>query len=610
MCGIAGKLDFRNGTGRAELETAARLLSHRGPDGEGLLVEGPAGLVHRRLAIIDLQGGAQPMYNEDRTLVLVCNGEIYNYRALRSELITRGHRFATRSDSEVIVHGFEQWGPTCVEKFQGMFAFALYDRVRESLFLARDRCGEKPLYYARKADGLSFSSEIDSLRQAFGHTSGPDPAAAYLYLRLGYIPAPHSFYREVNKLEPGACLSFRRGEFRRWSYYRPRPPQPEKGLRQPELCRELESALGNSVRKMLMADVPLGAFLSGGLDSSLIVALMAREGGRPRTFSISFEEGSFDESGYARLVARHLGTEHSHYRLKLDDFEAALSLMDGFGEPLADSSAIPTYHLARETRGEVKVALSGDGADELFGGYRRYLAQGPARYCLSLPRFFRQGLIARMLAAVPEPDVYYADSPIKSARIFLERAESARDGTRGLMLNTVFAHQEIRRLFPELPDGRPVLEAALEGVRQPDLAGLMQADRMLYLPDDILCKLDRMSMRNSLEVRAPFLDPELLELSDRIPMNLKMRRGRLKHLLREVAMKYLPPEIVHRKKHGFVLPLAGWLKRMGEGWAASRMPAGARPGEIRALLSDHFRGKRDNSSKLFALMVLSRFLDR
>lgn len=604
MCGIAGILNLQDKVERSSLEKVSSLMAHRGPDDEGFFIEGPVGLVHRRLSIIDLDGGAQPMLNEDDSLVVVFNGEIYNFIDLRYQLLAKGHVFATDSDTEVILHSYEEWGTECVERFEGMFAFALYNRKERSLFLSRDRCGEKPIFYFFDGRKFCFASELQALLHILGHTPKSDPESIYLYLRFGFIPAPRSFYRGIMKLPAGCSMVIKEGRIKEWTYYRPLMAGAPKKAMEVELCEELDEALTRAVRKMLISDVPLGAFLSGGLDSSLIVALMAKEEGIPKTFCISFDDASFDESRYAESVARHIGTDHTHYRVSYGDFDSCLSIMKGFGEPFADSSGIPTFYLSRETRREVKVALSGDGGDEMFGGYRRYLAQGLSNRYLALPLLFRERLIRPSLSLFSDRDGYYADSIIKRARIFVERAESCRSGSLGLMLNTVFSHEEVTELFPELPDGRELIIESIGESQAGRIEELMYADKLLYLPDDILVKVDRMSMMNSLEVRAPFLDPEILELSGRIPVGMKIRGRNLKYLIKKVALRYLPREIVYRKKHGFMVPMSDWIKRVGEEAARRRMPEWGDAGFFDRLLADHFKGRYDNSHKIFTLIML------
>lgn len=607
MCGLAGVINLRHGLDLSVLKEASRLLSHRGPDDEGLFIEEGAGLLHQRLSIIDLAHGSQPMSNEDRTLILVFNGEIYNFTELRLELESKGHVFSTRSDSEVIVHSFEEWGTDCVEKFSGMFAFALYNRNDRSLFLSRDRCGEKPLYYFYEAKRFGFASEIQALLALLGQTPTPDLKSIYSFLRLGYIPAPHSFFQGIKKMLPGSCLLFQDGILKTWTYYRPRITRPDN-ISEKALIEELDITLRQAVKKMLVSDVPLGAFLSGGLDSSLIVAMMAKEGVTPETFSISFTNTSFDESQFAQLASRVTGSRHTQYMVGFDNFDHCLSIMDGFGEPFADSSSIPTYYLSRETRRKVKVALSGDGGDELFGGYRRYIAQCFAEYYRVMPFFLRKKVFEKVLSLFPDKDVYYAESIIKSARIFVERAGSL-DLDLGLMLNTIFSHDEITCLFPDLNNCQGLIEKFI-GTNLPDnkVEALMFADRCLYLPDDILVKVDRMSMKNSLEVRVPFLDPDVLRLSERIPLSQKIKGIKQKYLLKKLALRYLPPDIVFKKKHGFMVPMAQWIKQAGIMDIQKRMPSLANSEAIDQLLTSHFNRGIDHSHKIFALIILGRYL--
>jgi asparagine synthase (glutamine-hydrolysing) len=613
VCGIAGILNTRERIDPAALARASMSMAHRGPDDEGVFLEGPVGLAHRRLSIIDLNTGSQPMFNENKTIVVVFNGEIYNYVKLRSELESKGHIFSTSSDTEVILHAYEQWNTGCVEKFHGMFAFALYDRRDRSLFLSRDRCGEKPIFYSYQGEKLCFASELLPLLALIEEKPPVDPEALYLYLRLGYIPAPRSFYVGIRKVEPGSSILFKEGNLTTWRYYMPSLPSTvmdaSVNVREEELCEELDSTLTNAVKKMLVSDVPLGAFLSGGLDSSLIVALMAKVGGVPQTFSISFDEDSFDESRHASLVAQLIGTEHTHYKVALNDFDSCLSLMEGFHEPFADSSGIPTFHLARETRKKVKVALSGDGSDEVFGGYRRYLAQSFVKYYFMTPRVIRNHTIKPFLSLFPDSDKYYGESAAKTARLFIERAESSRNGSLGLMINTVFPEREISELFPDLCKNERVLQDHLKCIQSNHVEALMYADRLLYLPDDILVKVDRMSMKNSLEVRAPYLDPEVLRLSDRIPISMKVKGRALKYLLKKVALRYLPRRIVHRKKHGFMVPMSKWIRMAGEVYIREKMPAWIDSKALDSVLRPHFALKADNSQKIFALIMLGRYLD-
>lgn len=607
MCGIAGIISSRSRADLSLIRKVSDLMAHRGPDDEGFFIEGPAAIIHRRLSIIDLHTGAQPVFNEDKSLLIVFNGEIYNFLPLRRDLKSKGHTFSTNSDTEVILHAYEEWGPACAEKFQGMFAFAVYNRNDASLFLSRDPCGEKPLYYSHQNGNFIFASEIQALLAILGYTPSTDSESLYLYLRLGYIPGPKSFFQGIKKLLPGSYLLYKKGKLSFHKHYKSDTNQ-QRNLKEEDLCNALDAALRNAVKKMLISDVPLGAFLSGGLDSSLIVAMMAKTGRVPETFSISFGETSFDESQFALRVSRLIGTRHHSFPVEFGDMAECLSIMNSFGEPFADSSAIPTYYLAENARKAVKTVLSGDGADELFGGYRRYPAQVIAAYYLRIPAAVRKKVFQKFLSVLPDKDVYYAQSIIKSLRLFTERSESA-DSVSGLMLNTVFSHDEIVSLFPDLPDGRKLIRKILEPVIQDSkLKTLMEADRCLYLPDDILVKTDRMSMKHSLEMRSPYLDPDVVKLSEQIPISMKIRGMTQKYLLKKVALRYLPRDIVFRKKHGFMIPLSRWLRNAGKESVKRRMPSQANAKAIDDLLQSHFDRGIDCSHKLFALIMLTPYL--
>ncbi len=609
MCGIAGIFNQDEVVDRSALHKASEVLAHRGPDDEGFFFEGPVGLLHRRLSIIDLTGGAQPMSNKEGTIVLVFNGEIYNFIELRRELELKGHIFHSSSDTEAIVHSFEEWGLDCIEHLYGMFAFAIYDRRDKSLFLSRDRCGEKPIYYFHDAQKFVFASENQALLTMLGRTPMPDPNAIYLYLRFGYIPAPYSFFAGISKMTPGSCLLYKGGRLKSWTYYQP-CIRGTDGSTEVELCDALDATLRSAVRKMLVSDVPLGAFLSGGIDSSLIVAMMAKEGVTPQTFSISFGDASFDESQFAGLASRAIGTQHTQYNVSFGDLDKCLSIMDNFGEPFADSSGIPTFYLTNQTKQKVTVALSGDGGDELFGGYRRYIAQRLADRYLLIPSVIRNGVIHKILSLFSDSDVYYADSLVKSARIFVERVESICSDV-GLMLNMLFTHDEVVSLFPDLPDARNLVEELVRvSIPSDKVEALMLIDRRLYLPNDILVKVDRMSMRNSLEVRTPYLDPAVMELSERIPLSMKINGKNQKYLLKKVALRYLPPSIVFRRKHGFMVPMARWIKEAGKKELLERLPFMVDIKAAKQLLESHFDQRADHSYKIFALIILGRFTAR
>ena len=609
MCGIAGVIDLQQRPDRFVMEKASNMMVHRGPDEKGDFYEGSVCLLHRRLSIIDLSSGGQPMFNEDKTLIIVFNGEIYNFIELRDQLIAKGHVFITQSDTEVLLHSYEEWGKECVQKIYGMFAFAVYNRNNKSLFLARDRCGEKPLYYHHRNGKFIFASELKTILTILKTKPSPDTEAVYSYLKFGYIPAPYTYYQGIYKLMPGSGLLLQNDHLSHYRYYKGQELRDSNNdnTTEEELCYELDSLLSNAVKKMLVSDVPLGAFLSGGLDSSLIVAMMAKHGYKPNTFSISFDQASYDESPFANKVSRFIGTNHMDFKVKFGTLEEIMSIMKSFDEPFADSSGIPYYYLSKETKKQVTVALSGDGSDELFGGYRRYLAQRFAGYYLKVPDFIRNGLINRMLSVLSDKDVYYADSIIKSFRLFTQRVESADIGP-GLLLNSVFSHNEILSLFPDLPDSRELINNIInvENFQNP-VETLIASDMELYLPNDILVKVDRMSMKNSLEVRVPFLDPDVIKFSNRIPISMKIRGINQKYILKKIALKYLPPEIVFRKKHGFMIPLTKGLKKIGKFGIKMSMPYMINEKEVDSILEMHFDKGIDCSHKIFTLMVLGQY---
>lgn len=608
MCGIAGVIDLHQRPDRAVMEKASNMMIHRGPDEMGNFYEGSICLIHRRLSIIDLSNGAQPMFNEDKTLVIVFNGEIYNFIELRNQLISKGHVFITKSDTEVLLHGYEEWGQECVNKLYGMFAFAIYNRNNKSLFLARDRCGEKPIYYYHCNEKFIFASELKILSAILRTNPAPNLEAVYSYLRLGYIPAPHSYYQGIYKLLPGTCLLLQDDYLTTYQYYSGQSLHSNSdNATEADLCHELDSLLSSAVEKMLISDVPLGAFLSGGLDSSLIVAMMAKHGHKPNTFSISFDQSSYDETPFSDKVSRIIGTNHTNYKVAFGTLEEIMFIMKGFDEPFADSSGIPYYYLSKETKNKVTVALSGDGSDELFGGYRRYLAQKFTRFYLKAPGFIRKGLIGGLLSALSDKDVYYANSIIKSFRLFTQRAESADIG-QGLLLNTIFSHNEILSLFPDLPDGREFIEDIIRRNHHKNpVEALIASDFDLYLSNDILVKVDRMSMKNSLEVRAPFLDPDVINFSNRIPISMKIKGINQKYILKKVALKYLPPEIVFRKKHGFMIPLMKGLKQVGKNGIKLSLPDNIGAKGVDSILETHFDKRIDCSHKIFTLMVLGQY---
>jgi asparagine synthase (glutamine-hydrolysing) len=618
VCGICGMVSSAQGLA-PEAEVVARMnatLVHRGPDSDGLFDGGEAILAARRLSIIDLDGGRQPIANEDGSVVVVQNGEIYNYRELRRELEQRGHRFATASDTEVLVHLYEEHGDAFLERLRGMFALAIWDSRERRLLLARDRFGIKPLYY-RVADGtLCFSSELKAMLELPGFSRRIDPRAASAFLAFNSIPAPLTIFAEARKLPPGCSLSWRDGMLSETRYARPGPVSAERVRKGPEaaLANELRETLRDSVRAHLVADVPVGVLLSGGVDSAGLAALAAGEEGQGvKTFSIGFEEASFDELSRARLVAERYGTDHHELVLRPDAAELLPKLVEAFDEPFGDSSAIPTYLVSQLAAGEVKVALSGEGGDELFGGYYTYVAD------LLAPRF---GWLARiaspLIEALPSSDAK-ASFDYKAKRF-----------ARGAHLQPLERHHAWKEIFP--PELRSVLlpgmdtgwdpvdlyrERYAETAGAEPLARFQDVDLGIYLVDDLLVKTDRSSMAHSLELRVPFLDQRVAEFAFDLATPLKVRGTAKKRLLRRALAPLLPKEILRGPKQGFSIPLAGWLRGPLEPFARETLSAATLerqgcldPAAVTPLIDAHCAGQEDLSRQLWGLMAFTLWFDR
>jgi asparagine synthase (glutamine-hydrolysing) len=606
-------------------------LAARGPDGEGVHLAPPIGLGHRRLAIIDVEGGQQPLFSEDRQIVCVVNGEIYNYVALRDELIQGGHRFQTRSDSEVIVHGYEEWGIDVLERLEGMFALAVWDAAKQRLLLARDRMGEKPLYYAWvDGQGLAFASELKALRHAPGVDGRIDPASLARYLVYEYVPAPRTILRGARKLEPGTFLVATPGTAptvgRYWdlplaahSRHEPAPRAPPAPIDADEAARELLFELRRSVKERLVSDVPLGVFLSGGLDSSTVAALAAEvRGPNLDTFSIGFEDASFDESSEARRVAEAIGSRHHEDRLSP---RALLELLPSIGrlldEPLGDSSIVPTHLLARFVRGHVTVALGGDGGDELFSGYPTFLAERAARVLFDpspLVAAATTGLGRGLAALLPVSHRYFSfDFKLKQ---FL-KGQGLRGAKRHqAWLGSLLPAEALATLSPDVArevagDLFDVIDDRLASLKDSD-----PWDQLLafyakgYLGDQVLTKVDRATMAVGLEARAPLLDTRIVALACRIPPSLRLRGLEAKHLLKRAMRGLLPDETIDRKKKGFGMPIGAWLRGelrslLEDELSASRITQGglfdARA--VRRLVDEHVAGKADHRKPLWSLLA-------
>jgi asparagine synthase (glutamine-hydrolysing) len=625
MCGLVGVFDIR---GRREVsrDLLSRLNEtqhHRGPDECGLHLEPGLGLGHRRLSIIDLSTGQQPLFNEDASVVVVYNGEIYNYQSLIPELTRLGHVFRTRSDTEVIVHGWEAWGPACVERFRGMFAFALWDRNRSTLFLARDRLGVKPLHYALLPDGtFLFGSELKALLAHPGFGRDIDPCAVEEYFALGYVPEPRTIFKGAKKLPPAHTLTVRRGAPlpEPVQYWDPRFTL-ERRLTVADATAELSARLEESVRLRLIAEVPLGAFLSGGVDSSAVVAAMAGASPEPvTTCSIAFADPAFDESGYAAQVAARYRTRHFVDRVESDDFDLIDTLAALHDEPFADSSALPTYRVCQLARKHVTVALSGDGGDESFGGYRRYrLHAAEERMRRALPLKLRRPMFGLLGQLYPKAD--WAPRFIRAKSTF---EALGRDSVEAYFHGVSILRDAMRRnlftdAFRTQLAGYNAVEVFRRHARTADtddpLALVQYLDLKTYLIGDINTKVDRSSMAHSLEVREPLMDHPLVEWLASLPSSMKVRGQEGKWLLKKTMEPRLPRELLYRQKMGFAVPLAHWFrgplrKRVRDTLLGERL---ADTGffqrvYLEELVDHHQSGRRDYSSALWTLLMFDAFL--
>ena len=611
MCGIAGfaGLDRDTAVAAAELRAMCDAIRHRGPDDAGYFTRPGVALGMRRLSIIDLAGGMQPIGNEDGSIQVVFNGEIYNYRELRRDLVARGHRFRTESDTEVLVHLYEERGVALVHELRGMFGFALWDARTETLLLARDRLGIKPLYYAPVGNGIVFGSELKALLAHGSVAPRVDPAAIAWYLSLGYIPDPHAVFEGVFKLEPGHVLWWdaERG-IRTERYWSPLVPE-NAGIDEAEAAAEIRRLLEESVRYRLIADVPLGAFLSGGVDSSAVVATMARLMDRPvSTFSIGFAEPEYNEAPAAAAVARALGTDHHELIVGPDVDDLFERVVGAFDEPFADASAIPTLLVSALARRHVTVVLSGDGGDELFGGYTRYAAY--VRRNIEIPGPVRAllGYLARRA-----PQRMYGRNRL------LELSRTARGRYTGMVAHAL-AVEEGGVAGPAVRKAAAGLDELLapwfdQVVDRDPVSQAMLVDTMTYLPGDILTKVDRMSMAVSLEARVPLLDHRLVEFTASLPSSMKLDgNGQGKRIFRRAMRGIVPDFVFDRPKHGFSVPLRPWLKRelrhrldaLRTGDAPIREYI--EPSAVERVIDEHLTGRRSHAGRLWRLVVLDLWL--
>ena len=628
MCGIAGVVDSRGGpVERGLLQAMADSLAHRGPDDEGFylnrraqgLQEGPAvsaGLAFRRLSIIDLSGGAQPMSNEDGSLWLVFNGEIYNFQDLRKDLEGMGHTFSSRSDSEVILHLYESFGiEGMLERLRGMFAFALWDEKEGALFLARDRVGKKPLVFHEREGRISFASELAALLRDKSIQREVDWHAVYHYLTFMCVPAPFTAFQGVKKLPPAHYLVFRDGKAvirRYWNL----EYLPKLQVSREQAARELRELFLEAVKLRLIADVPLGAFLSGGIDSSAVVAAMSLAGGgKVRTFSIGFEEKRFNELPYARMVAEKYGTEHHEFMVRPNALEVLPLLVERYGEPYADSSAIPTYYLAKMTREFVTVALNGDGGDESFTGYRRHYANRVADRIYKLPSPLRSTLRGVLKTLTPSGADY--GSLVSGLRRFSEAASLPRAERFTRWMG--FFDEETKRslLNPQIlarigeSSSVHLIEALFARAEHLDGADAgVLVDTNFYLPADLLVKVDIATMAVSLEGRSPFLDQKLMEYAARLPADYKLHGRVLKSILKEAVAPWLPPQVLKKPKWGFAVPIGTWFRGEMKDFLRDYLlgPTAAARGYfnqagVERLVQQHLSGERDLAHHLWILLM-------
>jgi len=611
MCGICGIVysDREQMVERNTLKKMCDMITHRGPDDEGFYINQHVGLGMRRLSIIDLSTGKQPISNEDGQIWIVFNGEIYNHKEIRAELENKGHQFKTKTDTEAIVHAYEEYGDSCVQKLNGMFAFAIWDNRNHTLFLARDRIGIKPLYYLFDKNRLIFGSELKSILRAGDIPKRIDLQALDHFLTFEFIPAPLSIFQDIKKLPPGHTLKLKNNEIRICSYWD--VELKSNGKEPAQVKRNLRELLQDAVKVRLMSDVPLGAFLSGGVDSSIIVALMAQVMEEPvKTFSIGFEDSTYNELKYARMIAEKFNTEHHEFIIKPDAVELADNLLKYLDEPFGDFSIFPTYLVSKMARDYVTVVLSGDGGDELFAGYDTYIADKIANLTKFLdmipPSPKKKGLINRAKRFVegmklPE-DLHHT-----RWMIFLQQAEKEllydRDVKSGVQEFDPFKFE--RSYFAN---------AAYH--QHDDINKQMYVDLKMYLVDNILVKVDRMSMATSLEARVPFLDHRFVEFSATVPGDYKMQGMKTKVILKQAMEELLPNEILYRGKEGFSIPIKNWLKKelkplMMDTLASDKIKREGffNSNYIDKLVSEHLKGTENHSHRLWALIIFGRWYD-
>ncbi|NEU55655.1 asparagine synthase (glutamine-hydrolyzing) [Halorussus sp. MSC15.2] len=622
MCGIAGVLDSKSHPRQTDLARMNESMEHRGPDDSGIYCDGPIGLTHRRLSIIDLSSGHQPIFNEDESVAVVFNGEIYNYTSLRSSLSSVGHTFSTDTDTEVLVHLYEEHGPSFVERLEGMFAFAIWDSEKERLVLARDRMGIKPLLLASDDDAVAFASELPALLKAEVNHGGLDRTAIAQYFAFGFIPSQRTAFKNITKLRPGELAIVSEDGVQRESFYSPSITPREPGL--DTAATELRERVERSVERRLQSDVPLGAFLSGGIDSSIVVGTMAQISDEPvKTFTVGFDEELFDESWAAREVASFHNTNHHEFTVSPDDVRELIPKVVGrLGEPFADQSLLPTFVVAQKTRQNVKVALSGDGADELFAGYGKYRGEYYSQYYRTIPRSLRRRLIQPAVESLPASRTNTVGEFSRKAQKFLRGGQS---DTAARHFEWLRIHDNSAdRLFDDISPsdvGRNAisaqhaeLESWLPPSRRDALSRMQAVDTGFSLPNQMLQKVDTASMFNSLEVRVPFLDTAVVEYAMSLPTSYKITPRTQKRVLIRAFEDRLPRSILKRDKQGFDMPIGEWFKdELATEFCETLRSTDTElldTDEVRSVYTEHCTGNREHGKFLWSVYVFLKWLKR